>query len=41
MDVRDGDVVVLATDGLFSNVYDSEVAEVIQGIKVCIYKHPP
>lgn len=37
VDVHDGDVVVLATDGLFSNVYNSEIVEVVEGLKVICF----
>ena len=34
VEVREGDVVLLATDGFFYNMYDAEVAQVIKEMKV-------
>lgn len=34
MDVRQGDIVVAATDGLFDNVYPDEAASIVAAAKV-------
>ena len=36
IDVREGDVVVAATDGLFDNVYPDEAAAIVSATKVCV-----
>jgi len=35
VEVREGDMVVLGTDGFFYNVYDTEVAQILQEMKGC------
>lgn len=34
VEVREGDMVVLGTDGFFYNMYDAEVAQILQEMKV-------
>lgn len=36
VEVREGDMVVLGTDGFFYNMYDTEVAQILQEMKVLV-----
>lgn len=41
VEVKDGDIVLLSTDGLFDNMYEEEILKMIRNMKVCTYVHVP
>ena len=35
--VREGDLVLVSSDGLFNNVYEDEILKVLKDVQVCMY----